>query len=159
MSVASEDVQDRRSEKVLPSGKKLHDYVNLYICARNPMLFRLQDVRDSLTVLRIDLAVLDLPDAMVSDRNASADFVRFFPSPSGLAHVDRDLVFAEYWTHQDVYEYWTHKSVKCAEILIPDKLDPSLIIGAYVWGQEALSAFQATGVPISVTINRHLFFG
>ena len=40
-SVAMREVQDIRMNKVVPgtNGRRLHDYANVYICARNPMLF------------------------------------------------------------------------------------------------------------------------
>ncbi|MGB9616904.1 MAG: DarT ssDNA thymidine ADP-ribosyltransferase family protein, partial [Desulfomonilaceae bacterium] len=39
-SVAMDDIQDRRARVVVPRGRKLHEYVNLYICARNPMMYK-----------------------------------------------------------------------------------------------------------------------
>lgn len=38
-SVALEEVQQRRRKQV-PNARLLHDYVNLYFNARNPMMFR-----------------------------------------------------------------------------------------------------------------------
>jgi len=41
-SVAMQEVQDRRMNTIVPGiNKKLHDYANVYICARNPMLFKI----------------------------------------------------------------------------------------------------------------------
>ncbi|MDP9357506.1 MAG: DUF4433 domain-containing protein [Chloroflexota bacterium] len=37
-SVASKEVQAIRRRKVVPNGRRLHQYANLYIDARNPML-------------------------------------------------------------------------------------------------------------------------
>ncbi|EQD40247.1 hypothetical protein B1B_14996, partial [mine drainage metagenome] len=37
-SVALQPVQDRRDQKQVPGGLKLHQYANLYFHARNPML-------------------------------------------------------------------------------------------------------------------------
>ena len=39
VSVAMPAVQDRRARKIVPGGRRLHGYANLYICARNPMMF------------------------------------------------------------------------------------------------------------------------
>src|SRR2546425_4346574 len=38
-SIAMPEVQARRAGRIVPGGRPLHDYVNLYICARNPMLY------------------------------------------------------------------------------------------------------------------------
>jgi hypothetical protein len=39
ISVSMEEVQKKRANKKVPGGKPLHEYANLYFCARNPMLF------------------------------------------------------------------------------------------------------------------------
>jgi len=158
VSVASSIIQERRVSKSIPQGLPLHDYANLYIYARNPMLFKRKNQHASLCVLRVSTDVLDLPDVVVTDRNASSDYARFVPAPDGLQIVDHDLVFAQYWTHDDTIEEWRHKSIKCAEVLVPQSIDSSFIMGAYVSCRDALTAFNATGVSIPVCINRRLFF-
>ncbi len=40
-SVAMQEVQDRRRNKKVPGGRMLHEYVNTYFSARNPMLYLL----------------------------------------------------------------------------------------------------------------------
>ena len=67
-----ESVQGIRARKRVPGGMVLHDYACLYICARNPMLFkRCQAMRDDLCVLAFDPAVLDIPDVVIADHNAA----------------------------------------------------------------------------------------
>jgi hypothetical protein len=39
-SIALQDVQDRRANVVVGNGRPLHEYANLYICPRNPMLLK-----------------------------------------------------------------------------------------------------------------------
>jgi len=159
LSVAMEEIQARRANKIIPGARPLHDYVNLYFCARNPMLYRLLSQHVELCIVRVHLAVLDLPQVVITDRNASSDWVGFFPSPAGLARLDGELIFAEYWVHpDDPVGTMKHKSIKCAEVLVPDRVDPRYLGGAYVSCPQAQDAFQATGVPLSVTIDRHLFF-
>ena len=34
-SIAMAEIQDRRQKVVIPNARPLHEYVNLYICARN----------------------------------------------------------------------------------------------------------------------------
>ncbi|HUO82716.1 MAG TPA: DarT ssDNA thymidine ADP-ribosyltransferase family protein, partial [Gammaproteobacteria bacterium] len=78
-SIANQDVQDRRRVKRVPKGLRLHDYANLYVNGRNAMLYYLlnQGGRADLCVISVDIAVLDLPDVVVTDRNAAADVARF----------------------------------------------------------------------------------
>jgi hypothetical protein len=158
-SVAMQQVQNRRAKVVVPGGRKLHEYVNLYICARNPMLFKRLDQHLDLCVLQVSTDVLDLPDVVVTDANASSDYARFAAAPGGLRIVDREATFAEYWTDQDPIVQLKKKSAKCAEVLVPDRVDPRFIMGAYVSCQAAMDRFNGLGTGIPVSINAHMFFG
>jgi hypothetical protein len=157
-SVAMAEIQERRDRKRVPPGKLLHDYVNLYFHARNPMLYKLKDLHAELCVLKIDKAVLNLLNVVITDRNASCDFAKFAPSPSGLSGVNTSLVFAEFWTDPDPIKKDYKKSVKCAEVLVPNKVDVCYIIGAYVSCNEAKSALEKITPNLNVTINSYLFF-
>lgn len=157
-SVAMNEIQDRRAKLNVPGGRKLHEYVNLYICARNPMMYKRQAQHQDLCVLRISTNVLDLQRVVISDRNASSDYTVFKAVPSGLSIVNREWTFAEYWTDADQITEWKKKAAKCAEVLVPDKVKPDHITGAYVSCQDAMVTFRALGTRLSVEINGHLFF-
>ncbi len=158
-SVAMEEVQDRRREKRIPGAGLLHEYANLYFDAHNPMLSRRRDRNDTICVLRIDHAVLDDPGVIVADRNAASDYVRFYTAAAGIQALDKALVFARFWTNaDDPYEAMRLKSIKCAEVLVPDSISPDLLIGAYVANQRALGAFEALGTRLPVVINSAMFF-
>lgn len=166
VSVADEKIQDLRKKVVVPRGKRLHDYVNLYFHARNPMMyeirFRYKIRHEDLSVLRVSTDVLDLPNVVIADRNAAREDVRFYPVSSGLSRLDRELVFAERWTHIDPIEQHHRKGIKCAEVLVPDRIEPRFILGAYASCVESRNAaIEALGsIPISleVVVNGHLFF-
>jgi hypothetical protein len=157
-SVAMQEIQELRVNKAIPNARRLHDYANLYICARNPMLYKRLDRHAELCVLRISLNVLDLPGVIVSDSNAASDYVRFAPAPGGLSIVDRARTFADDWTSADRIEYYRKKAAKCAEVLVPDRVDPCHILGAYVSCEGALARFNALGTGLEAAINRHTFF-
>jgi hypothetical protein len=107
------EIQERRTDKRIPGAGILHDYANLYFDAHNPMLSRLRTENDDICVLRIDPKVLDLPGVIIADRNAASDWVRFFRVGEGLKALNRDRVFAKYWTHpENVFEEMSHKSEK-----------------------------------------------
>ena len=157
-SVAMPEVQELRAKKIVPGGRPLHDYANLYVCARNPMLYKRCDQHDKLCVLRVSPDVLDLRNVVISDGNAASEYTAFGPSPWGLRLIDNELVFLERWTDPDVIKKWHKARVKCAEVLVPDRVDSRYILGAYVSGVEGQRALAATGVGISATIDAHLFF-
>ena len=157
-SVAMVEIQERRAKVVVPGGRRLHEYANLYVCARNPMLFTRSTHHLDLCVLRVDPGILDLPGVVITDANASSDYVRFASSPAGLAIIDRERTFAEYWTDPDPFEYYRKKSAKCAEVLVPDRVPSNFVTGAYVSCGEAGARFAAQGIELPTEIDQYLFF-
>jgi hypothetical protein len=157
-SVAMNEIQDRRAKVTVPGGRKLHEYVNLYICARNPMMYKRRDRYKELAILRISPDVIDLPGVIVCDRNASSGYARFKAAPDGLRTVNKDWTFADYWTDPHQIIGWQKKAAKCAEVLVPDRVKPDYITGAYVACHEAGTALERLGTGLAVEINGNLFF-
>lgn len=155
-----EDIQDRRAKVEIPGGRPLHEYANLYLCARNPMLYKRKDRHAELCVLRVSTDVLDLPDVVITDGNASSCYTLFAPAPSGLSRVDAEKTFARYWAGGDLdeIEQWRRKVAKCAEVLVPDRVGPELLTGAYVSCEQSLAVFNAMDVGITATVDSDLFF-
>ena len=158
VSVALPGVQERRASRVIPGAKPLHEYVNLYICGRNPMMYMRSSHHDELCVLRIVCSVLNLPGVIIADGNAASRYTSFWPSPSGLARIDKGTVFAERWTDPDLIIAWENKRVKCAEVLVPNKVDARCISGVYVSGQTAESNLSAVASKLAPIIDAHMFF-
>lgn len=158
MSVALPGVQERRELKVIPGAKPLHEYVNLYICARNPMMYLRRSQYESLCVLQISPAVLSLPGVVIADGNAASGPTAFWPSPSGLAKVHKDTVFAERWTDPNEFVLWENRRVKCAEVLAPDKLDAKFISGAYVSCDAAEAQLKVLAPRLKIIVDLHMFF-
>lgn len=159
LSVADSDIQDRRVGRRVPNGLPLHDYVNLYIHARNPMLFKRLSQHRDLCVLRISTSVLDLPGVVVTDGNAASDYTtRFGSGRAGLVHVDKELTFAERWTDSDLRVQYEKKRRKCAEVLVPHRVPPDYIKGARVSCPEGRQNLRSTGAEIAVRIDIGLFF-
>lgn len=158
-SVAMQEVQDRRAPKIVPGGRLLHEYANLYINGRNPMMFRRKELHRELCIFRVSPAVLDLDGVIVTDMNAARGIARFRPVDAGLGSVDREVVFAEDWRHPgDVLAYERHQGIMCAEVLVPDRVAPEFIVGAYVSCSEAQAALAKTAPGISIQMNPHMFF-
>lgn len=162
--ISDRQVQDIRRSVAVPCGRggPLHSYANLYICARNPMLFRVRS-KDVL-VVRVDPAVFELPDVVVTDGNAaSIDYTAFRPGKPGLALVDREDVFREDWRDPVPAVYYRKKSAKCAEVLVPDRVPPALIVGVYAKdGGQAKRIMQVADTVgranLCVDVNAYMFF-
>lgn len=163
-SVASAIIQDRRKSKSVPGGGLLHDYVNLYIHGRNPMLFKLKHEYgySELCVLSISPEVLDIPGVIITSCNASSDYALFGPAPDGLEFVDEEMVFSKYWTDPDQIEQWKKASIKCAEVLVPDHVNAKFINKAYVSCTDSKIRLERimrdAGVNLNVDVNKYLFF-
>jgi len=102
--------------------------------------------------------VLDLDDVVVCSANASSKYVRFSMAHGGLKIVDKDKVFAKYWTDDDPIENFRKKAAKCAEVLVPDRVDASFIRLAYVANQVAKDRIEALKTGLPVTLNAHMLF-
>lgn len=120
-SVAMNKIQERRSRVVVPGGKKLHDYANLYICSRNPMMYKRRDQHSSLCVLRIDPTVIDIHGVVITDGNASSNYAIFKPAPAGLSIVNRALTFADDWRDDDEIQYYRKNLPSAPRCLCPTK--------------------------------------
>lgn len=156
-SIAMHEVQGRRASVAVPgTGKKLHDFANLYICARNPMLYkrRYQEV----CVLAVSTDVLDIPGVIVTDSNAASYYVSFRPAIAGLSHVDHELTFAEDWTDSDQIHYWRKKAAKCAEVVVPNLVEPRYVLHAYVASADLKQQMDALDTRLTVRVDKHLFF-
>jgi len=159
-SVAMGEIQELRRNKKIPGTKKyIHDYANLYFHAHNATLSKLRSKNNEICIFCISPEVLNFHDVIISDRNAASGWARFCTVREGLAAIDKDLLFAEYWTHPDnKYEEMSHKSIKCAEILVPDRVESKYVIGAFVANQTALNAFEELKCGLTVSIRNDIFF-
>ncbi|RJQ46556.1 MAG: DUF4433 domain-containing protein [Nitrospiraceae bacterium] len=161
-SVAMDEIQERRKKVAVPGGRPLHHYVNLYFHARNPMMFKRKDSHKELCVIRVSKDLMKLIDVVVTDGNASSDYVRFASSHNGLDMINKELVFARYWNHDDPIEKFRHAVTKCAEVLVPDKVTTNFIIGTYVSCEESKTRLydiiETFEPAFSITVNPDLFF-
>jgi len=158
-SVAMPEIQELRRNKRIPGAGNLHDYANLYFDAHNPMLSKVRARNDEICVLRIDPRIMDLPGVIISDRNAAGRWARFYPVAAGVGEINRDRIFARYWTHQqDPTDEVRHKLEKCAEVLVPDCVPRRFIIGSYVANRAAMELFRRLNIVLPVVVKSDIFF-
>lgn len=145
-SVAMEEIQQRRDKIIVPGARPLHEYANLYFCARNPMMFKVvmgSSGSSDIAVFVVSEAVLDLPGVVIADGNASSGYTRFGPSPDALGRIDLDRVHGDWSGHLDERAKWEHSRVKCAEVLVPDLIEPrhlTRILAGSTASEEAIRA-------------------
>lgn len=162
--ISMQAVQQRRDAvDVVPGKTKLHDYVNLYFDARNPMMYKTVRRADisllDVCVVFVDYAVLMLSGSVVSDMNASSRYARFYTPDVGLKAIDFNGVYARYWTDTNAAQEFRRKSVKCAEALVLGCVEPKHIIKVVVGSisaQNMVCSEVFGSVPVQV--NQDLFF-
>lgn len=157
-TVAMKVIQDKRDKKQVPGGLKLHQYANLYFHARNPMMSKRRHEAPKLCVLRIAGRVLEIQGTVITDQNAASNYVRFY-APAQIGILDLDTIFARSWKHpEDQIREWKHSSAKCAEVLIPQRIPPEFIKGAFVLNGAAEQILTDIGFHLPITIDADLFF-
>lgn len=157
-SIAMVEVQDKRALVRVPNGLRLHSYANLYFDYHNPMLFKRKNEAERLCILGVDSRVLDLPNCVVSDRNAASDYVMFYDPSEGVQKLDFNTIYAQYWNSDDQIAQWIQKSIKCAEVLVPYRVPYDYIVKACVLDQEAKNRLIDAGFDKPVVVNRNVFF-
>ena len=157
-SIAMPEIQDRRDQVQVPGGLRLHRYANLYLNARNPMLFKRRHEAQSLCILRVSTEARHLQGAVLTDCNASSRYVRFL-SIDQASEIDLGATYSNDWRHpDDRIAYFRHRSQMCAEFLVPDRVPPDFIQGAYVVDRAAKHRLLSAGFPHPITVNGELFF-
>ncbi len=173
--VSMDSVQKIRAEKDIPAeamgqARKIHDCTNLYFNAKNPMLAVRQKEKDTICVLRLKPELMNLPQAVISDRNAAVKDAKFYTAAVGVDKLAMKTLFAEFWTSKYYNTPEQNKingQLRCAELLLPHKIHPSYIGGMYVASeavkQAVLGKFPLDkfpdGCPVPITINPSFFFG
>ena len=158
ISIAMNEIQERRENVRIPNGKRLHSYANLYFTYHNPMMYKRRTQARSLCVLVIDPSIIYFDGCVLSDRNAAADLVRFFAPDIGLDEIDFNLVFSEDWTDPNPYRQQAKKTIKCAEVLIPAQIPYDYIVGAYVLNEDVEQQLIEMGFHKKIIIDPDVFY-
>lgn len=187
-TVHDKKVQARRAERVIPNGLPLHQYANLYFCARNAMLntiTRQRSItakrpkteqaclfpehaithqrsisREELAILQIAPAVLNLPNVIITEINAAADIEpRWHAVANGLPKLDAGIIYAHSWNHPDPNEKRNLKQHMMAEALVPRQVPPEHITGAYVVSQAVADNLSQSAPTLeNVMVLPYMFF-
>jgi hypothetical protein len=159
VSIADPEVLKIRKFKHVPGDRCIYDCANLYMNARNVMMYVRQSEYLGICVLRVSTDILDMPGVVIADMNAASDYTAFFGNTDGLAHIDKDTLYAERWNlHETLAERLRHRAVMCAEVLVPERVDSAFINGAYVACDEAATAVCTAWSRLPVTLKPYLFF-
>lgn len=161
-SIANPEILARRDNRRIPGGLPLNRYANLFFNARNAMLYSMPLKQGipfrNITVLRVDPSILYLPGIVITDINAAAE-----ESPSwhtveeGLSLIDKEELFAEYWTHDNPMEERYHRQRMMAEVLVPDVVPPKYILGTYLHSDHNLTPLSKYE-RLDLAVFKYIFF-
>lgn len=120
-----------RQYRQTPDNKSLWEYANVYLQARNPMLYRVLCEKDAseIVIIGIDRSIMANRDSFFSAGNAasySSDIVSIKDSGNAFKEVKNSLD-NEWWNDVD-----GSKRKIMAECLIPKKIDPEYLRTIYV---------------------------
>lgn len=152
VDISEASVQSHRIAKGTRNGLTLHDYVPLYLRARNPMLFCRRDCNTTLCLLEIDArACLLLQDMLFTDGNAASQRTSFYEELDQLQLLDWQALNVEYWNSIP-----DGKRKRCAEVLVPHQLPVSAICRVHTasWA----TCIRLRGQGINATYSPKLFF-
>ncbi|KIR03769.1 hypothetical protein P261_02584 [Lachnospiraceae bacterium TWA4] len=158
VSIAMNEVQQKRDFIKIPNGLKLHQYANLYFDPWNPMLSLKRNQNQQICILKFDRAVLDMNNVIVSDRNASSAYAAFYTPEIGLENIEFDIVYARYWIDEDHYQQLRKKSIKCAEVLVPYAIPYDFVVCAAVVNKQAAVKLKDIGFDKKIIVEPRVFF-
>lgn len=128
--IYDKEIVSRRAQRLVPGGKTLWDFANLYFQARNPMLYKVIHDKplDEIVVLGIRRDIIRTKGAFVTDGNAAS-------SPTTIVPVSRAKnLWKEIGNHTEI-EWWNEadgsKRKIMAECLVPESIAPEHIQTIY----------------------------
>jgi len=161
-TIAEEGVQKRRANRPIPGagGARLHDYANLYFNARNPMMYidRIRNNHMNLCVLGVHPNVMGKQGVAIADGNAANDLTRFWSYPDGLSRLNFDRIFTKNWNDDNIIIRKENKRLMMAEVLVPERVDPSYILRAHISCNEGLRKLMNQDFNLHAFIDANMFF-
>jgi hypothetical protein len=155
--ISNTEIQNKRKRPETVYGRKIHDYVPLYINPKNPFLesSKVRASIDSLVLIEVYPHILVQQDkTLFSDGNAAETETNFFGKKDELELVNWALLQNGKWTEDE------SKRILCSEVLIPDSIHRTYIQKIYISNQEILEEAMKTHLNsggIELAVNSNLF--
>ncbi|WP_052750318.1 DUF4433 domain-containing protein [Arsukibacterium sp. MJ3] len=118
-------------------GIPLHDFVPTYICQRNPMMYVRKSDAKNLVWLKIDVSKLAATQCATTDRNAATADVQFFKGIQPQV-LNWEVLQAATWCDKP-----DGKALRCAELLVRERIPLSAIVSAEVANIHLLNTLEA----------------
>lgn len=164
-SFALESAQGRRKARKICGERSVHDYVNLYLNARNVAMYSLTRERRDVAVLKVSSTLLDrIAGLVIADGNLAAPHSQTFLGVANLGKVDKLAVQARSWVRPtgikrlDAMSTAERKRRLCAEVLVPERVPPEFIEGVYASNNMMAAAAELLYPVVPTSLRPDLFF-
>jgi len=152
--ISDQDVNARRIEIEPIYKRSMHDYVPTYFAAKNPMSYKRREISDDLVILKINPALLLQAGTLFTDGNAASSYTHFYREIEDLKQLNWDCLHCDYWP-----DYPDGRRIRCAEMLIPDRIEMSDITAIAVNRKKSLKKIEQIAMPfVPVSVQKELFF-
>ncbi len=121
------------------------------------MMYKRKDRHSELCVLRVSSEVVHSTGVIICDGNAASAATNFFENLES-AHLDTSVIFGESWTNTTIENLSENRRKRCAEVLVPDSISPSLVIGAYVSSIESRNRLAQWMPKDMIQVLGYMFF-
>jgi len=156
--IYNKEIVSRRAQRLVPGGKTLWAFANLYFQARNPMLYKVIHDKplDEIVVLGVRRDVIRTKGAFVTDGNAAS-------SPTIILPVSQAKnLWEEIGNHTEI-DWWNEadgsKRKIMAECLVPERIAPENIQTIYTANLKVKEKLESIlGFDIPVVPEADMFF-
>ncbi len=143
---------------------KVRSYVGLFFNGNNPVLRQKLRENEDLCVLKISATALNVPEAVIADRDVTDADVSFYLAGNGLKQLDFSVLRQkEGWTDRkcSVAENQLRGKLRTATLLVPEGVPGEAILGIYVASEKVrakvLGLFRGQALR-PLIVNPPLFF-
>jgi O-acetyl-ADP-ribose deacetylase (regulator of RNase III) len=158
--IYDEGIVSNRHNILVPDGRSLWKFTNLFFQPRNPMLYRVLSEKSfkEIAIISVQPRILDRLDIFISTGNAAHSLSEILPSGEGrkiLPQIFRDTLKVEWWNEAD-----GSKRKIMAECLVPDSISADDIQTIYVSGHEEKENLEKLikNKDVPVIAEPHMFF-
>ncbi|PFG54326.1 uncharacterized protein DUF4433 [Marinobacter sp. LV10R520-4] len=150
VDISDPDVQRWRTRPDPHYGRKLHDYVPLYINPRNPMLYRRKEMQKEICLIEISLEALDGGNLLVTDGNAASYRTQFYIVPAALQYLPWDVLNSNFWT-----DFEDGKRKACSEVLVPNIVAPKHIAAIHCFSSAQSGRLAQKGIRSVISMDKY----
>ena len=123
IDISNQNVNALRTKRENIFNREIHDYVPFYFNPKNAMLYKVEkENKNKIIILALDKNIINMPNTIFSDGNASNNITNFYAGSENLSQIDWNTNKSTTW--KDDKEV---KRVMMAEVLVYEKVEISLI--------------------------------